>query len=118
MKSNYSVCAFSPCGGYIAAGGTNGEIVVWNIATNTVIGEEKENSSDAQCITSLCWNPSDNGELAYIDNTGQFGLVLNITEDSTEDIFDRREEEDAMINGDDDIDFGDSECGQENIHQF
>lgn len=85
MKSEYSVCCYSPCGTYIAAGGTNGEIVIWNIESNQLIREEKGSVNEAQCIAAINWNPSNNGELAYTDNTGQLGLAVNIFDGDNED---------------------------------
>lgn len=85
MKSEYSVCCYSPCGSYIAAGGTNGEIVIWNIESNQLIREEKGSSNEAQCIAAINWNPTNNGELAYTDNTGQLGLAVNIFDGENED---------------------------------
>lgn len=85
MESEYSVCCYSPCGSYIAAGGTNGEIVIWNIGSNQLIREEKGSLNDAQCIAAINWNPTNNGELAYTDNTGQLGLIVKIFDGENED---------------------------------
>lgn len=102
-QSKYSVCSYSKCGKYIAAGGENGEFSVWDIDANKIIHEEKSNDSDAQCITAIDWNPSNSSEFAYTDNTGQFGLIENITE-SDENVLERDEE-----NGMDEDIFGGSE---------
>lgn len=104
--SKYSVCSYSKCGKYIAAGNENGDFSVWDIDTNKLIQEEKSGDNDAQCITAIDWNPNNNGEFAYTDNTGQFGLIENIVdandEDDGNDILDREAE-----NGvEDDVDFG------------
>lgn len=104
MRSKYSVCSYSKCGKYIAAGGENGEFSVWDIDTNKIIQEEKAADSDAQCITSIDWNPNNMSEFAYTDNTGQFGLIENIT-DVDENILERDED----IGMDEDvIQYGDS----------
>lgn len=104
-KSKYSVCLYSKCGKYIAAGGENGEFSVWDIDANRLIQEDKLGDHEAQCITAIDWNPNNNGELAYTDNTGQFGLIENIIDGDEEDIVER-----AEVNGmDDDVDYGDSE---------
>lgn len=90
----------------MAAGKENGGINVWNIGTGAIIRERKKsNEADAQCIVSIDWNPKENGELAYTDNSGQFGLIENITE-SDENFPDNEE----AVAEDDDIDFGDSRC--------
>lgn len=104
MRSKYSVCSYSKCGKYIAAGGENGEFSVWDIDTNKIIQEEKATDSDAQCITSIDWNPNNMSEFAYTDNTGQFGLIENIT-DVDENILER-DEDNGM--DEDVIQYGDS----------
>lgn len=99
------MCSYSKCGKYLAAGGENGEFSVWDIDANKIIEEDKFGDNEAQCITAIDWNPNNNGEFAYTDNTGQFGLIENIT-DNDENIVERDDLEDRM---DEDIDFGDSE---------
>lgn len=101
----YTTCCYSPCGKYIAAGGTKGEISVWDVEGGRIIKEEKKDN-DAQSITAIIWNPLNNGELAYMDNTGQFGLVTDIF-DIDNNILERDEELDGEV--DNDVDFGDSE---------
>lgn len=104
-KSKYTVCAYSKCGKYIAAGGENGEITIWDIGSGSIIRERKKtNETDAQSITSIDWHPTNSGELAYTDNTGQFGLIENIL-DADENGLDG---ENGMAEVNDDIDFGDS----------
>lgn len=103
--SKYSVCSYSKCGKYIAAGNESGDFSVWDIDANKLIQEEKSGDNEAQCITAIDWNPNNNGEFAYTDNTGQFGLIEKIIdandEDDANDILDRAE------NGvEDDVDFG------------
>lgn len=100
MSIDYTTCCYSPCGKYIAAGGPNGEISVWDIENNRLIKEENK-GSDAQSITSIQWNPLNNGEIAYMDNTGQFGLITNIFDDDN-NILDRDE---LIVEVDNDMDF-------------
>lgn len=104
MTSEYTVCCYSPCGSYIAAGATNGEIVIWDIAANRLIREEKGGNTDAQCIAAINWNPTNNGELAYTDNTGQLGLVVNIY-DAGNESNDGRDDDIASAIDDNGIDF-------------
>lgn len=104
-KSKYSVCSYSKCGKYLAAGGENGEITVWDIDANKIISEEKNSDNEAQCITAIDWNPMNNGEFAYTDNTGQFGLIENIN-DGDEDILEQEEANEKDMN----VDFGDRMC--------
>lgn len=102
-KSKYSVCSYSRCGKYLAAGGENGEFSIWDIDANQIIQAERSGDNEAQCITAIDWNPKDNGEFAYTDNTGQFGLIENIT-DIDDNILER--DEDASM--DENVDFGES----------
>lgn len=104
INSNYSVCSYSRCGKYIAAGAENGNFSIWDIDANKLINENKSGDTEAQCITAIDWNPSkDVLEFAYTDNTGQFGLIENITEFDENVLY--RDEELAET---DDINFGDS----------
>lgn len=102
------MCSFSPCGKYIAAGTLTAEFSVWEVRSGDVIkGETK--ASDAQKITAIQWNPSNNGEFAYTDNTGQLGTIIdcyNADEDILENGID---ESDSVQN---DVDFGDSKCNE------
>lgn len=104
-KSDYTVCSYSTCGKYIAAGATNGSISIWDIDKNRLLREENK-AHEAQCITAINWNPQNNGELAYTDTTGQFGLIVNILDDDS-NILDRDEE--IETNGiEDDVNFDNS----------
>lgn len=106
-SAKYTVCSYSTCGKYIAAGKENGGVTVWNIGTGGILRERKRsNETDAQCITSIDWNPKQNGELAYTDNSGQFGLVENIIETDEHNLDDECDE----VEENDNIDFGDSKC--------
>lgn len=97
------MCSYSKCGKYIAAGGEKGEFSIWDIDANKLINEDKSGETEAQCITAIDWNPNtDSMEFAYTDNTGQFGLIENIS-DSDENAIDRDDE----LAVEDDINFGD-----------
>lgn len=78
ITADYSICAFSPCGKYIAAGSITGEISIWIVETENVISGEI--SGESQRITSICWNPRIYNELAYCDSAGQLGTIINISE--------------------------------------
>lgn len=102
-QSKYSVCSYSKCGKYLAAGTEKGDFSIWDIDANKLISEDKSDDTEAQCITAIDWNPNmDSLEFAYTDNTGQFGLIENIG-DSDENMIDRDDE----LAVDDDINFGD-----------
>lgn len=69
--------------------------------------KEETKEREAQCIASIQWNPLNNGEIAYMDNTGQFGIITDIF-DSDNNILERDVEADEGAEAD--IDFGDSKC--------
>lgn len=97
------MCSYSKCGKFIAAGSEDGNFSIWDIDANKIIRENKSTDTEAQCITAIDWNPSNSGEFAYTDNTGQFGLVKNIID--SDDNYTDREEENGM---EEDVDYGDS----------
>lgn len=103
-RSKYSVCSYSKCGKYIAAGNESGDFSIWDIDANKLIQEDRAGDNEAQCITAIDWNPNNNGEFAYTDNTGQFGLIENILDDDDDDSNNilNREAENRM---EDDIDY-------------
>ncbi|KAG4078619.1 hypothetical protein HA402_015209 [Bradysia odoriphaga] len=86
ITSDYTVCSFSPCGKYIAAGETK--------------------ATDAQKITAIQWNPANNGEFAYTDSTGQLGTIIDCY-NADEDILENGIDETDSVK--DDVDFGDIE---------
>lgn len=98
----YTVCRYSRCGRYLAAGTASGHISVWNVRTGTVLNVDAKGNNDAQGITAIDWNPAIIGELAYTDNTGQLGTVTEVVGDA-----DRHEQigeditDDAATNNDD-----------------
>ncbi|KAJ6644470.1 WD repeat and HMG-box DNA-binding protein 1 [Pseudolycoriella hygida] len=103
ISSNYTVCSFSPCGKYIAAGTQTAEISVWEVRSGDVIkGETK--ASEAHRITALDWNPANNGEFAYTDNTGQLGTIIDCY-NIDENILEIGIDENGSV--DNDVDFGD-----------
>lgn len=66
---------FSPCGLYLAAGASEGDIVVWKLQDKSVLYSAQDNRHR---ICSLEWNPGDSSELAYCDMEGQLGLVEHL----------------------------------------
>lgn len=74
ISSDYTVCRYSRCGRYIAAGTVSGDISIWEVRSGNVIKVDAKDN-DAQSITAIDWNPAISGELAYTDNTGQLGTV-------------------------------------------
>lgn len=71
----YSVCSISKCGTYVAAGSLNGEVAIWNLVENSKLKGDI-NGEDDHPITSLAWNPKNNGELAFCDADGQLSTVV------------------------------------------
>lgn len=88
----------------MAAGGIDGETPIWDIDGNRLIkGARKD--PDSQCITAVQWNPIEGkGELAYMDNSGQFGVITDIF-DNANDPLERDGDLQEDANGD--VDFGD-----------
>lgn len=77
VSSDYVTCQFSCCGKYIAAGTMLGEMSIWNVQTqNTLSGDTK--GIENHQISSISWNPLNNGEIVFCDMTGQLGLIDNI----------------------------------------
>lgn len=74
LTGKLSVCSFSCCGQWIAAGSTNGEISVWDFNDKSRLKGQHE-SEDTHAITTLAWNPKNNGELAFCDNDGQLSAI-------------------------------------------
>lgn len=106
VLADYSVCSYSPCGKYIAAGSVSGEISIWNAKSGDKIkGDTK--GDDCQTITAIEWNPMNNGELAYTEISGQLGIVggcYDLAEHNADDLIDDQ----AADVDDGDVDFGDS----------
>ncbi|XP_055625021.1 WD repeat and HMG-box DNA-binding protein 1 [Toxorhynchites rutilus septentrionalis] len=85
--SDYTYCAFSPKGDYLAAGTESGEVVIWNYKSGEPM-EGEMSSIDQYPVTGLCWNPTNNGELVMCDNQGQLGNVTCTSEDDDGEIDD------------------------------
>ena len=76
ITSEYTVCSFSHCGKYLAAGTVSGDISIWEVKSGEPMKGEVL-TTDATNITAIEWNPLNNGELAYADNTGQLGTIMD-----------------------------------------
>lgn len=76
----FTVCRYSTCGKYLAAGTDRGDICVWHVRSGEAVDVLSKEDVQAQSITAIVWNPTNSDELAYTDNTGQLGTV---TEDGT-----------------------------------
>lgn len=74
LKGSFTVCGFSACGKFVAAGTTKGEIVVWKVTDGKRVQGKSDGDSD-EPITSLCWNPNGLCQFVYADKTGQIGCV-------------------------------------------
>lgn len=74
IAEKYSVASFSFCGKFIAAGTVRGELSVWNtIDKSRLKGEYK--GEDIHGITSLAWNPNNDGQAAFCDADGQLSSL-------------------------------------------
>lgn len=84
----YSVCAYSHCGKYLAAGTVAGELSIWNVRSGEIVKGETR-GTDPYAITAIVWNPSGNGELAYADSSGQLGTATDcwIDDDGENELF-------------------------------
>lgn len=59
VTADFSIVQYSPCGKYIAAVSLEGDIIVWNVASESCVNFGKHEKSIAIC--GLMWNP--NGKL-------------------------------------------------------
>lgn len=98
IASDYTVCRYSRCGRYIAAGTMSGDISIWDARSGNVIKVDAK-GNDAQSITAIDWNPATVGELAYTDNTGQLGTVTECNNAERERIEDDPADEDVVFDG-------------------
>uniref|UniRef100_A0A8D8RZF4 WD repeat and HMG-box DNA-binding protein 1 n=1 Tax=Cacopsylla melanoneura TaxID=428564 RepID=A0A8D8RZF4_9HEMI len=74
--SEFQVVRFSPCGLYLAAGGSQGDIIVWRLQDKALIYSGSGDTKRRIC--SLEWHPSNSTEIAYCDQEGQLGLVEHL----------------------------------------
>lgn len=77
---------------------------MWDIKSGHIL-KGKSSYSNEHCITAIDWSPTINGEFVYADNSGQFGMVYDMSgtnEERENDIGEDRSEVG------DDVDFGDS----------
>lgn len=103
ISGKYSVCRFSHCGKFIAAGSSSGEISVWNTADKSQLKGECS-SEDTHTITALAWNPNNNGEFAFCDADGQLCSIILSAYRNNEFIADEAAEDDKQENIEDDAD--------------
>ncbi|CAI5455914.1 unnamed protein product [Caenorhabditis angaria] len=61
-SSDYSRCVISPGGDYVAAGGSNGAVVIWNKMTARI--EKVLQSESESTVLSIAWNPTGQGLLS------------------------------------------------------
>ncbi|KRT85068.1 hypothetical protein AMK59_290 [Oryctes borbonicus] len=72
---SFSIVQFSPCGNFLAAASEHGDVVIWNVPSQTVVNCSQNQTSTAIC--AMVWNPLGNGEIAYCDVQGQLGILTN-----------------------------------------
>ncbi|EGW09434.1 WD repeat and HMG-box DNA-binding protein 1 [Cricetulus griseus] len=70
-----NIVTWSPCGQYLAAGTTNGLIVVWNVETKDCMERVKHEKGYAIC--GLAWHPT-YGRICYTDVEGNLGILENV----------------------------------------
>lgn len=71
---DYTVCSFSHCGSFLAAGTSKGEIAMWKLADNSKIKGEYI-GEDNYSITAIDWNPKTSDEIAFCDCDGQLSTI-------------------------------------------
>ena len=74
LKGSFTVCDFSKCGKFVAAGTTKGELAIWTVEGGKRVTGKTESDSD-EPITSLAWNPNGLNQFVYADQSGQIGCV-------------------------------------------
>lgn len=119
ILGKYTTCSFSPCGQFLAAGSSSGEISVWNVKNQSTLKGEYQ-GEDSHSITSLAWNPNSNGELAFCDTDGQLGsLIAKTTLDhaSMKDVRGEEAEEDLVDDIYGGIDFRKDEADEDDDNE-
>lgn len=113
ITANYSVCSISNCGTFLAAGSVSGEISVWNFVDKSKL-KGPYAGEDTHPITSIAWNPKNNGEFAFTDADGQLSTIVTgrrkashgFIADEAEEEVDNDEVADDLYDG---IDFRDED---------
>lgn len=75
VENEYCVCSISPCGIYVAAGSSKGEVTLWHLTSKSRLKGPYQ-GEDVYAICSIAWNPANNGELAFCDLDGQLSTVV------------------------------------------
>ncbi|KAF5273925.1 hypothetical protein FQA39_LY01040 [Lamprigera yunnana] len=107
MDSTFSIVEFSPCGELLAAASQHGDLVIWHILTQNVIGITKHPKRFTLC--AIAWNPKGNGEIAFCDINGQLGVVNCVkptisNDDDDKELSRNPAQKEKIENG---VDFGD-----------
>ncbi|KAL9701191.1 hypothetical protein quinque_004632 [Culex quinquefasciatus] len=102
ISANFSRCAFSPRGDYVAAVTERGDIAIWEYKTEQLI-EGEVAATEPHPIIGLAWHPKNNGELVICDDQGQVGEVKDVFE-SLDDGNDLMEMAEREANGDMELD--------------
>lgn len=99
----YSVCSYSHCGKFIAAGSVTGEISVWNVNDKSKLKGEYS-SEDPHALCTLAWNPKNNGEFSFCDVDGQLcSSMISKSVRKNEFLTDEAEEKDDKEKVEDDV---------------
>lgn len=109
----YTACSISFCGAFVAAGSLNGEISVWNFADKSKL-KGPCTGDDSHSITSIAWNPKNNGEFSFCDYDGQLSTILVGSHSDSSRQVDSKGEVDEQVSDDVDdiyggIDFHDND---------
>lgn len=68
---NWSRACFSPDGTHVAAGGSDGQVFVWNVESGKVVS--LLSGGHKASVACCAWSPN-GAQLASVDNTGQLTL--------------------------------------------
>ncbi|KAH3854450.1 WD repeat and HMG-box DNA-binding protein 1-like [Dreissena polymorpha] len=77
FTEHVSVVAVSPDGKYLAAGGYDGWIAVFDLKAKSCV--DKHRNEKGLSITAMAWNPKNNMQLVFCDNQGQLGQLTDIS---------------------------------------
>ncbi|XP_048577414.1 WD repeat and HMG-box DNA-binding protein 1 isoform X2 [Nematostella vectensis] len=97
-----SLVSWSSCGNFLASASIEGQIIIWNINTQSAVEIIKQENSSPLC--NIVWHPSGKREIAYVDNQGQFGVCENVVPGSalTKNKISSIDANDAMVDSDND----------------
>ncbi|KAL4237943.1 WD repeat and HMG-box DNA binding-domain containing protein 1 [Mactra antiquata] len=103
FTEHISVLCISTDGKYLAAGGSDGWICIFNLHSKKCI--DRHRNEKGLSISSMAWNPKGNMELVFCDKEGQLGQLkdISITETIQTEEKDNKVASDVFDDDDDDF---------------